>query len=79
MGDKKELNEDGKKIRELREKTGMSRKDFCEYFGIPVRTMEDWEHGRRSMPEYLLRLMAYKVEMEKLIKKGDSENEKKKE
>ena len=51
---------------ELRNSTGMTRKEFCEYFEIPYRTMQDWELGNRKMPEYLLRLMAYKVEMEKL-------------
>ena len=51
---------------ELRKSTGMNRKEFCEYFEIPYRTMTDWELGNRTMPDYLLRLMAYKVEMEKL-------------
>ena len=40
----------------------------CEYFEIPYRTMTDWELGNRTMPDYLLRLMAYKVKMENLIK-----------
>ncbi len=51
---------------ELRNSTGMSRKEFCAYFEIPYRTLQDWELGNRKMPDYLLRLMAYKVEMEKL-------------
>lgn len=51
---------------QLRKRTGMNRKQFCEYFGIPYRTMTDWELGNRTMPDYLLRLMAYKVEMEQL-------------
>ena len=55
---------------ELRNSTGMSRKDFCAYFEIPYRTLQDWELGNRKMPDYLLRLMAYKIEMEKLA--GDS-------
>lgn len=50
----------------LRKETGMSRKQFCEYFNIPYRTVTDWELGNRKMPDYLLRLMKYKVEMEKL-------------
>lgn len=53
---------------ELREKTGMKRKEFAEFFQIPYRTMTDWERGERQMPDYLLRLLAYKVEMEKLEK-----------
>lgn len=35
--------------------------------------MQDWELGNRKMPDYLLRLMAYKVEMEKLAKKKGEE------
>lgn len=52
----------------LRSSTGMSRKDFCEYFEIPYRTMQDWELGNRRMPDYLFRLMEYKVRIEKLNK-----------
>lgn len=29
----------------------MSRKGFSEHTGIPVRTLEDWEAGRRTPPE----------------------------
>ena len=49
---------------ELRARTGMSRRQFADYFGIPYRTVQDWELGSRQMPEYLLRLMEYKVRME---------------
>ena len=53
---------------ELRRESGMSRKEFCEYFGIPYRTVQDWELGNRKIPEYLLRLMIYKVKMEEKLK-----------
>lgn len=58
---------------ELRKSTGMNRKEFCEYFEIPYRTMTDWELGHRTMPDYLLRLMAYKVKMENLAKEKEIE------
>ena len=78
--DKKEQNKnDGRKLVELREKTGMTRREFCDYFEIPYRTMQDWELGNRTIPSYLLRLMTYRIKMEKMIKKGEDENEKKKE
>ena len=57
---------------ELRESTGMTRTEFCKYFEIPYRTLQDWELGNRKMPEYLLRLIAYKIKMEELGKKRDS-------
>lgn len=56
-------------LKKLRESTGMNRKEFCEYFEIPYMTETDWELGNRRVPQYLLRLMAYKVEMEKLANK----------
>ena len=56
------------KLIELREKTGLNRKEFAEYFGIPYRTVQDWELGNRQMPEYLFRLMEYKIRIEKTKK-----------
>jgi DNA-binding transcriptional regulator YiaG len=62
-----------KSIRDLRESTGMSRKDFSEHTGIPVRTLEDWEAGRRTPPEYIPRLIAYQLKYEELVK-GKEDN-----
>ena len=58
-------------MKAIREKTGMNRKEFAEWLGIPYRTISDWEHGERKMPEYVMRLMAYKVRMEFVEKRGD--------
>lgn len=52
------------RLLELRYSTGMNRRKFAEYFDIPYRTVQAWELGNRKMPEYLLRLMAYKVRIE---------------
>ena len=60
-------------LKKLRESTGMNRKEFCEYFEIPYMTVTDWELGNRRVPQYLLRLMAYKIEMEKLADKKNQE------
>ena len=49
---------------EMRKMTGMNRKEFAECFKIPYRTMQDWELGNRQMPDYLLRLICYKIENE---------------
>lgn len=59
---------DREKLIELKEKSGMNWKEFSEYFGIPYRTVQDWEHGKRTMPHYLLRLMEYKIHMEEYSK-----------
>lgn len=63
-GEGMELQE---RLKQLRETTGMNRKEFAEYFGVPYRTMQDWELGNRTISEYLLRLMEYKVNIERLI------------
>ena len=62
-------------LRKLRESTGMNRKEFCEYFEIPYMTVTDWELGNRRVPQYLLRLMAYKIRMEKLADKRNREED----
>ena len=54
-------------LKQIRSETGMSQKRFADYFKIPIRTYEDWERGVRKMPEYLLRLMAYKLRAEGMI------------
>lgn len=54
------------RIKALREETGMTRKDFAEHLEIPLRTMEDWEQGRRRPPEYIPRLISYQLKFEKL-------------
>jgi DNA-binding transcriptional regulator YiaG len=73
--DKKDVKKDqadriqAYEIKAVREKTGMNRKDFADWLGIPYRTISDWEHGERKMPDYVLRLIAYKVKMEYVEKR----------
>ena len=62
-----------KKIIELRESMGLNRKEFCEHFGIPYRTVTEWERDNRHAPEYVLRLLEYYIRMEKLIKEKEEE------
>lgn len=52
-------------VKELRLKTGMNRKEFSNYFGIPYRTIEDWENKKSNCATYLFKLME-----EKLLKEG---------
>ncbi|MGN0161564.1 MAG: helix-turn-helix domain-containing protein [Lachnospiraceae bacterium] len=63
-------------IKKLRKETGMNRKEFCEYFHIPYRTVTEWERGTRNAPDYVLRLLAYYIRMEKMVKsEEDSDGE----
>ena len=65
-----------KKIKELRESTGMNRREFCEYFEIPYRTVTEWERDNRHAPEYVLRLLEYYIRMENLMKdKGEGKTD----
>ena len=56
-------------IKGVREYSGMSRPKFADWLGIPYRTLQEWELGRRQMPDYVLRLIAYKVATEKKKKR----------
>ena len=67
--------ESADKIRRLREQTGMTRKDFSIHIGIPLRTIEDWEAGRRRPPEYIPRLIDYQLKYEELIGKMKKEEQ----
>lgn len=59
-------------IKELRTAAGMTQQAFADYFGIPKRTIENWEasadvRAKRGCPEYLLPLIRYKLEKEGII------------
>ena len=60
------------KIKELRKKTGLSQSKFSAKFGIPVRTLQQWEQGISAPPEYLIRMMAYIMLLEE---KGQIQDE----
>lgn len=45
------------KIKELRKLTGMSQSKFAAYFGISVRTLQEWEQERKEPPTYLVGLL----------------------
>lgn len=49
-------------IRSIRAQIGMTQASFSELLGIPKRTIEDWEAGRRKCPDYVLDLIRFRVE-----------------
>lgn len=61
-------------IRELRESTGLNRRQFCEKFEIPYRTVTEWELGHRNAPPYVLKLLAYYINMHALLEENDIED-----
>lgn len=54
--------------KELRKASGMTQKEFAEYFGVSKRSVESWDGGQRKCPQYLVDLMAYKLKNEKMIR-----------
>lgn len=48
-------------FKNLREQSGMNMKKFAAHFGIPYRTIQNWEAGVNKCPEYLLKLMEFKL------------------
>ena len=50
------------RVKALRERMGMTQQQFGDYFEIPKRTLQDWEGGKRRIPEYLLKLLEFKVD-----------------
>lgn len=71
QGRREELNDQIQKLKEIREMAGMNRTQFSEYIGIPRRTLEEWEGGRRKAPDYVINLINYKVYMEHVIRGRD--------
>ena len=67
MEKKEQLEKQIRKLKKIREELGMNRTDFSRYVGIPLRTLEEWEAGRRQMPDYVLRLIAYYTKMQQLL------------
>ena len=59
-------------IKEIRQSTGLSQTKFGEVmYGIPMRTIQDWEQGKRQCPEYVLKLIEYRVANDPSIPKVD--------
>ena len=64
---------DNMTFKELRALSGMSQRKFATYFGIPRRTVEDWERELGHCATYLLDLMKYKLENEGIIPREETE------
>ena len=75
MEKKEKLEKQISSLKTIREELGMNRTEFSNYMQIPLRTLEEWEAGRRQMPEYVLRLIAYYAKMEQMMpRKAEKED-----
>lgn len=55
--------------KEIRTLTGLSQKKFGDLYGIPMRTIQNWENGVSDAPEYVLRML------ERIVKEDFPETE----
>lgn len=55
-------------VKTMRDKTGLTQKEFSRaVYNIPVRSIQNWEGDKRDCPEYILKLIEFKLRMDKLI------------
>ena len=54
-------------IKALRLHTNLSQSKFADVVGIPVRTIQKWEQGERTPPDYVVTLIEYFLKNERLI------------
>lgn len=45
-------------ISEIRERSGLSQKEFAEFLQIPLRNIQLWEAGTRTPPDYVVNLIS---------------------
>lgn len=53
-------------IKELRGLLGMSQKQFANWYRIPIKSLQNWETGRRKPPGYVMVLLVRAVLEDKL-------------
>ena len=57
------MNDEYNPIKGLRLRLGLTQKQLSEAcFDIPLRTIQDWEGGRRQPPSYLLMLITARLD-----------------
>ena len=55
-------------IKNVRKELNMTQKEFAEYTFTSLNTLQHWEHNDRRVPENFMRLVAYKLLMDKNAK-----------
>ena len=52
-----EIQSNNNPIKRMRSYLEMTQEQFSDAYGIPVRTLQQWEAGRRNPPEYVVNLL----------------------
>lgn len=63
-----------KTIKEARQAAGLSQQGVTDSLGIPRRTLQDWESGKRTPPGWAKSLVVEKLEQIAKDNKKNSEN-----
>lgn len=56
-------------IREIRESLGLTQAEFGRRFGLNLRSIQNWEQGVRSTPDYVLFMISRILELEEQLGK----------
>lgn len=48
-------------VKELRSLTGLTQTEFAEKYKIPMRSIQNWEGGQRTPPEYVIELLEFRI------------------
>ena len=51
------MDEQKTRSERIREISGLSRAAFCKKYNIPIRTVEDWDWGKKTPSEWVLDLL----------------------
>ena len=49
-------------LKEIRRPTGLTMHDFAKRCGIPISTYSKWEQGRSTPPDYVVKLIKFRVD-----------------
>ena len=59
-------------IRIVRKKLNMTQTEFGNLFGIPMRTVQEWEYGKRKAPNYVINMMEEILKSRGLLQDEDN-------
>jgi len=51
------MSEEKTRSEKIREISGLSRTAFCKRYNIPLRTVEDWDWGKKVPSDWVLDLL----------------------
>lgn len=68
-------------FKDYRKRQGLSQAKFAEKYGFRLRTLQDWEQGRRRPPEYVIKMLSENdvnssnIFTEAIISKGEGDTD----